>query len=218
MSEVKLTATSGRTTGTRPSRRLRAEGRVPGVIYGGGEAASTVEFEWPELRAALSTDAGMNALVRIELDGSSFLTIVREMQRHPVRREVTHIDFLKIDETAKIEMDVPIVLIGEAKEVQVNDGLVEQKLQFLTVLVRPADIPNEIEIDISEMQIDDAIHVSDLQLPSGVEVLNEADETVVTADVTRAALVPDDEEEGVEGEGGDDAEAEGDGDAEASEE
>jgi large subunit ribosomal protein L25 len=216
MSEVKLTATSGRTTGTRPSRRLRTEGRVPGVIYGGGEAASVVEFDWPELRAALSTDAGMNALVRIELDGSSFLTIVREMQRHPVRRDVTHIDFLKIDETAKIEMDVPIVLVGEAKEVQVNGGMVEQKLQSLQVMVRPADIPNEIEIDISEMQIDDAMHVSDLRLPSGVEVLTDADETVVTADLTRAALVPEDEEEGAEGEG---AEGEGEGgDAEASEE
>jgi large subunit ribosomal protein L25 len=217
MSEVKLTATSGRTTGTRPSRRLRAEGRVPGVVYGGGDAASTVEFDWPELRAALSTDAGTNALVRIELDGSSFLTIIREIQRHPVRRDITHVDFLKIDETAKIEMDVPIVLVGEAKEVQVNDGMVEQKLQFLQVLVRPADIPNEIEIDISDMQIDDALHVSDLQLPSGVEVISDADETVVTADLTRAALVPEDEEEGAEGEGGD-AEAEGGDEAEATEE
>lgn len=194
MSEVKLTATSGRTTGTRPSRRLRAEGRVPGVVYGSGEPAAVVEFDWPELRAALTTDAGTNALVRMELDGSSFLTIVRELQRHPVRRDVTHIDFLKIDETAKIEMDVPIVLVGEAKEVQVNDGMVEQKLQFLQVMVRPADIPNEIEVDISDMQIDDALHVSDLKLPTGVEVVTDADETVATADLTRAALVPEDED------------------------
>lgn len=212
MSEVKLTATSGRTTGTRPSRRLRAEGRIPGVVYGGGEPASTVEFAWPELRAALSTDAGLNALVRIELEGSSFLTIVREVQRHPVRRDVTHIDFLKVDENVKIDMDIPLVFVGEAKDVAVNGGMVEQKMQFLQVKVVPANIPNEIEVDISGMSVDSAIHVSDLVLPAGVDVVTEPSETIATAALTRAALVPDAQ---ADADGGDAAGEGGDGGGEA---
>ena len=149
MSEVTLTAESGRTIGTRPSRRLRAEGRVPGIVYGAGQPAETITSARADLRHALNTEAGRNALIRLEFDGQSFLTLVREIQRHPVRRDVTHVDFLKVDKTKPVELDIPIALVGEPKQVTVMGGMTEQRLNSVRVRVRPDNIPNAIEVDRS---------------------------------------------------------------------
>jgi large subunit ribosomal protein L25 len=189
MSEVTLNAETGRTTGTRPSRRMRAEGRVPGVVYGNGEPATTVTFDRAELRTALNTEAGRNALVRIQIDGESMVTLVREIQRHPLRRDVTHIDFLKVDSSKPVELDVPIKLVGEAKKVTVMGGMTEQRLNTLRVRVRPDQIPNAIEADISEMRLDRSMLVKDLQLPEGTVCLSKPQQAVVTAELTRAAIV-----------------------------
>jgi large subunit ribosomal protein L25 len=189
MSEVTLTAETGRTTGTRPSRRMRAEGRVPGVIYGSGLPADTVTFDRAQLRQALNTEAGRNALVRIELEGQSFVTLVREIQRHPIRRDVTHIDFLKVDASKPVELDVPIRLVGEAKKVTVMGGMTEQRLNTLRVRVRPDEIPDAVEVDISDMRLDRSLLVKDLELPEGTRCLSRPQQAVVTAELTRAAVV-----------------------------
>ncbi len=188
MSEVTLTAEAGRTTGTRPSRRLRAEGRVPGVVYGAGQPAETITFRRSDLRHALNTDAGRNALVRLEFEGQSFLTLVREIQRHPVRRDVTHVDFLKVDETKPVELSIPIALVGEAKQVNVMGGMTEQRLNSVRVRVRPDQIPNAIEVDISDMRLDRSILVKDLKMPEGAVSLSKPQQAVVTAELTRAAV------------------------------
>jgi large subunit ribosomal protein L25 len=189
MSEVTLTAETGRPTGTGPSRRMRTEGRVPGVIYGGGQPATQVTFNRADLRHALNTEAGQNALVRIEVDGDSVVTLVREIQRHPIRRDVTHIDFLKVDSTKPVELDVPVRLVGEAKKVTVMGGMTEQRLNTLRVRVRPDEIPNAIEVDISEMRLDRSLLVKDLTMPEGTVCLTKPQQAVVTAELTRAAVV-----------------------------
>jgi large subunit ribosomal protein L25 len=195
MSEVTLAAEIGRTTGTRPSRRLRAEGRVPGVVYGGGKEAETITFRRADLRHALNTEAGRNALVRLEFEGQSFLTLVREIQRHPVRRDVTHVDFLKVDETKPVELDIPVVLVGEAKQVTVMGGMTEQRVNSVRVRVRPDSIPNAIEVDISEMRLDRSILVKDLQMPEGAVSLSKPQQAVVTAELTRAAVTSKNEDD-----------------------
>lgn len=189
MSEVTLTAETGRPTGTGPSRRMRTEGRVPGVIYGGGQPATQVTFDRTDLRHALTTEAGQNALVRIEVDGDSVVTLVREIQRHPIRRDVTHIDFLKVDSTKPVELDVPVRLVGEAKKVTVMGGMTEQRLNTLRVRVRPDEIPNAIEVDISDMRLDRSLLVKDLTMPEGTVCLTKPQQAVVTAELTRAAVV-----------------------------
>ncbi len=188
MSEVTLTAESGRTIGTRPSRRLRAEGRVPGIVYGAGQPAETITFARADLRHALNTEAGRNALIRLEFDGQSFLTLVREIQRHPVRRDVTHVDFLKVDETKPVELDIPVALVGEPKQVTVMGGMIEQRLNSVRVRVRPDQIPNAIEVDVSEMRLDRSILVKDLVMPEGAVSLSKPQQAVVTAELTRAAV------------------------------
>ena len=213
MSEVTLTASTGRETGTRPSRRHRREGLIPGVVYGEGKDATVLSVDRKELRRALSTDAGQNALISLTVDGTTYLTVVKELQRHPVRREVTHVDFLTVDPDAAIEVEVPIHLVGEAKEVSQNGGITEQRLMALKVLVKPGAIPDGIDADITDLTLTTTITAADLVLPAGVELVTDPEQAVVTAELTRAAVTA--RNEGDDSEGGDgDAEAAGDGDAE----
>jgi large subunit ribosomal protein L25 len=161
---------------------------VPAVVYGAGADAELITIERADLRHALNTEAGRNALIRLEFDGQSFLTLVREIQRHPVRRDVTHVDFLKVDETKPVEIDVPIALVGEPKQVTVMGGMIEQRINTVRVRVRPDQIPNAIEVDVSGMRLDRSILVKDLELPEGSVMLSKPQQAVVTAELTRAAV------------------------------
>src|SRR4051794_20199242 len=111
MAEIKLAAHVGRPTGSQSSRRLRATGRVPATVYGLGGDSVSVSVDWRDLRLALTTDAGLNALVNLEVEGQSDLTIVKDLQRHPIRRDVLHVDFLRVSRDQAIEVEVPVVLV-----------------------------------------------------------------------------------------------------------
>ena len=208
MAEITLAAHTGRPTGSRASGRLRAEGKVPATVYGLGRDALTVTVEWRDLRHALTTDAGLNAIIDLSVDGAkSELTIVKDLQRHPIRRNVLHVDFLRVSADVAIEVEVPITLVGEAKEVINNDGLVEQLMFHLTVSAKPGAIPDELTVDISKLEIGHAIRVGDLTLPAGAETSVDPDEPVVTGAGAQAEELPEVEEaEGVEGEAADGAE------------
>lgn len=213
MSELLLTAETGRPTGTRSSRRLRAEGKVPGVVYGLGQDPVAVSVEWPALRKALTTEAGVNALLTLSIDGAEQLSIVKDIQRHPTRRDVTHVDFIRLDPDTEIEVEVPIVLEGEALAVTQLSGMVDQSMFSLAIYSRPDAIPTELTVDISELEVGEAIHVSDVALPAGVRTEVDGEETVASALVTRSTLESMREEEEAEAAEGEDAEAgESDGD------
>ncbi|MFT7473216.1 MAG: large subunit ribosomal protein L25 [Verrucomicrobiales bacterium] len=220
MSELLLTAHTGRTTGTRSSRRLRAEGMVPGTVYGLGQDPVSVAVEWPLLRKALTTDAGVNALLTLSIEGNEQLSIVKDIQRHPTRRNVIHVDFIRLDANVEIEVEIPIILEGVALNVTQVSGMVDQSLFSLSIYSKPGDIPTEVTIDISELEVGEALHVADLVLPTGVRTEVDPEETVASALVTRStleAMREDEESEATEAEGGvaaaEDAEAEAEGDA-----
>jgi large subunit ribosomal protein L25 len=181
MAEITLKATTGRALGTGPAKRLRVEGKIPAVVYGLGADPIPVSVDWRPLREALTTDAGLNALIDLDIDGDVALTIVKELQRHPIRRNVLHVDFLRVSADEEITVDVPIVLVGEAKAVNSDNGLVDQILVSLAISAKPADIPTEIAIDISELTVGDTVRVSDLPLPAGVTTDVDGDDPVVTA-------------------------------------
>lgn len=190
MSEVTLTAETGRSIGSPASRRARLENSVPGVVYGAGKPSLPISISRSDLRRAMTTEAGSNALVTLSVDGAeSDQVLVREIQRHPVRRDVTHIDFMRIDPTKPVELEVPIILVGEAKQVTLQGGMTEQRLNKLKVRVRPDAIPNSIEVDISVMRLDKSLLVKDLTLPEGSVSLSKPQQAVVTAELTRAAVV-----------------------------
>ncbi|MGH9087225.1 MAG: 50S ribosomal protein L25 [Acidimicrobiales bacterium] len=180
MPDITLTAEIGRPLGTRAARRLRAEGKIPGVVYGHGSDPMPVVVEGRELRTALSGDAGTNALLQLEAGDQRFLTLARELQRHPVRGTVTHVDFLIVGRDEVIGADVGIALVGEAIEVHHGDGIVDQQLFSLPVRAKPSDIPTTIEVDISELTIGGVIRIADLDLPAGVESELESDMPIVT--------------------------------------
>jgi large subunit ribosomal protein L25 len=188
MSEVTLVAESGRTTGSRSSGRLRGEGRVPAVVYGHGITPLSISIDRKELRHALHTDAGHNAVINLEVGSDKHLTIVKDMQRHPVRNEVVHVDFLIVNRNEVVTVDVPITLEGDAAAVHAADGTVDQVLFTLTVHTTPTNIPNELAFDVSGLNIGDTVRVGDLQLPSGVTTDVDPEEPVVTAQVTRATI------------------------------
>ena len=211
MAEITLAADSGRVTGSAVSRRLRAAGKVPAVVYGGGMEPLAVTVDWRELRQALTTEKGLNAVIDLKVDGTAHSTIVKDLQRHPVRRDVLHIDFLVVERDKPVQAEVPIVLEGEPIKVLQERGVVDQTLHMLTVMAKPADIPGSISLDISELEIGHTITLADLQLPAGVTTDADLEQSIVSAQVTRAveaeaAAEGEEGEEGIEGEGEEGAE------------
>ena len=181
MAEITLQAESGRTTGSRSSGRLRRTGRIPGIIYGHGISPLPVSVDGRDLRHALTTESGLNALLALNLDGTTHLTMARELQRHPVRGTIVHVDFQVVRRDEIVSADVPVNLVGEAEDVARNDGVVEHPLFSLTVHATPDRIPTSIDVDISRMQIGDTIRVGDLSLPDGVTTDVDPEEAVVVA-------------------------------------
>lgn len=181
MAEITLLVESGRPTGSRPSGRLRAGGKIPGVVYGHGIDPLPVTVDQRALRAALTTDAGLNALLNLQVDGASHLTLARELQRHPVRHNVIHVDFQIVRRDEVMSVDVPVSLVGDAVQVHRADGVIDQQVFSLTVQATPALIPNSIDIDISGLTIGDAVRVADLSLPRGVETEVDPEVAIVIA-------------------------------------
>ncbi len=181
-----LTAETGRPRGTRPSRRLRRTGRVPAVVYGLGENPLAVSIDRADLRGALSTDAGLNALITLEVDGDRQLSIVKDLQRHPVRRDVLHVDFLRIDPDEEVEVDVPLVLVGEAKKVTQASGMVDQVMHQVPLRAKPSEIPIEVTADVSDLEVGSSLRVSDIGLPAGVTPAGDPDATFAVGLITRS--------------------------------
>src|SRR3954463_15852322 len=203
MEEVTLTAEIGRPTGSRSSRRLRAEGKVPGVLYGHGTDAMALAVDGRQLRSALTGDAGLNALITLKVDSDSHLAMARHLQRHPVKGSVDHVDFVIVRRDEIVTADVPINLIGEATDVNREGGIVEQQLFSLPIKATPLNIPSSLEADISGLVIGEAVRVVRLKLPSGVETEADPEEAVVAGQPPAAAELGEPAEgEAVEGEEG----------------
>lgn len=200
MPEITLTAETGRPAGSRPTNRLRAAGKIPGVIYGHGIDPISVAVDARELRHALNTEAGANVLLNLNVEGGSHLAMAKALQRHPVRNTVVHVDFLVVSRDEAVTAEVPITLVGEAKEVHNNDGVVDQQMFSITVHATPTSIPNVIEIDISGLTVGEAIRVGDLTLPDKVTTDLDPEEPVVVGQASQVSeldLIPEADIEGL---------------------
>tara|TARA_B100001540_G_scaffold142953_1_gene126911 strand:- start:1210 stop:1797 length:588 start_codon:yes stop_codon:yes gene_type:complete len=161
---------------------------VPGVLYGLGQDPEIFSVDYGELRGALTTDAGLNALIQLSINGTNQLTILKTLQRHPVKDEVIHVDFVRVDPKQELAVEVPIVLEGVAKKVTDQNGMVDQTMFSLSVLSLPDAIPNELTADVSELEINDAIRVSDVVLPEGVRTEVDPEEAIAVGTVTRSTM------------------------------
>lgn len=186
--EMSLAATLGRATGTRPSKRLLTDDQIPAVIYGQGVGPTSIQIDRRELRHALSGPAGANALIRLSVDGVSHPTVIKEIQRDPIKRRVRHVDFMVVDLSKQVSFDVPVVITGEAAEVKRFEGAVNLLAATIKVLATPATVPTQLVVNVSGMKIGDQIVASQVTLPSGVELAADPNMSIVAASATRATV------------------------------
>ena len=191
MTQTTLHASTDRAQGSRNSRRLRNAGSIPAVIYGEGVSPLPVAVDAKSFRTAVSGDQGLNTLLEIDADGTSYTVMAREIQRHPVRGTVAHIDFQVVDPNRPVSAGVPLHVIGDAVEVRHADWEVDQQLFNLEVMSRPDQIPTHIDVDISHLTPGMAIRVGDVVLPAGVTAAGDAAISVVTTHAGRAAKTAD---------------------------
>lgn len=217
MSEAILTASERTDRGSGPASRLRRDGLVPAVVYGLGEDNVTVAVGERELTNILQGVAGANTVITLKVGSDEHLTLARQIQRHPVRGTLVHVDFIRVDPDAKVSAEVPVHLVGEPDGVK-SGGVLEQLIFMLTIEAKPSEIPNTLEADVSALEIGDQIRVSELALPSGVTTTHEDEELlaqVIAPRVEEEPVTVEGEElegeEAAEGEGAPAAEA-GDGD------
>ncbi|MCY3892479.1 MAG: 50S ribosomal protein L25 [Acidimicrobiaceae bacterium] len=205
MEQLKLIAETRHATGSGASRRLRAEGKIPAVIYGHGSEPVSITLERLRFRAALNA-AGPNAIITLEVDGANHLTIVKDMQRDSIANRVTHVDFLLISLDERLVVDVPVRLVGEAVQAGREGAVVQQQLMSLHVESPAGVIPPALDVSVESLSLENPIRISDLTLPEGMESLLDGDTLVAIAQRTRAAVAAEqlgDEGEVVEAEEGD---------------
>ena len=195
MPEITLAVEARPELGTRPSKRLRSQGRIPAVIYGHGDEPVSISVDARALRSALSGEAGENALFDLNVAGTRHLAIARALQRHPVRQSISHVDFQIVSRDELVPADVSISLVGEALAVTRLGGNVEHALLSLHIHAKPGDIPSTIEVDISALSLGDSIRLSEIELPPGVSTDVDPETTVAVAQAPRALEVA---EEGAE--------------------
>ena len=206
MSNTKLVAQPRTTQGSSAARRLRTEGQIPGVLYGQGMSPISVTVERRDLRLALSGPAGSNTVLTLEVDGTTYPAVVKEMQRHPIRRTVAHIDFLQVNMNEEITVSVPLHITGESKAVADEGGLVDAAVDTIEVSCTPGNMPNEFVVDVSNMHPHEVIRLGDLPMPKGVTALGDPDMPIVTVLITSAGEAAADVAEAAEGDTTTDAE------------
>lgn len=195
-----LPAEARERAGKGASRALRREGRVPAVIYGGKEEATTIHVEEKELVRQLGTGHFMNSIVMIDIAGNSVRTLPKDVSFHPVTDRPTHVDFLRLSKDAKIEVNIPVVFVNEDASPGLKKGGVLNVVRHDLELVCESDkIPDQIEIDVTGREVGDSIHISEVTLPVGSQsAITDRDFTIATL-VAPSALKKS-ESEGEEGE------------------
>ena len=200
MAEVKLEVTKREGTGKGVARRARAAGKVPGVVYGRGMDPVAVEVDRRQFIQALQTDAGLNVLLGLQIDGETITTLPRQIQRDPVRGTLLHADFVKVDLTVEVEAEVPIHLIGGDEAPGVKEGgALEHPLFMVTVKCLPTEVPESIDADVSHLNIGDVLRISDLTASGNFEFVQDPETVVasVAAPVSEEELAAMEAEAGV---------------------
>lgn len=190
-------------SGSRPARRMRREGQIPAVVYGVGIDTQEIAIERRSLLGVLNTEAGLNALINVQVEGGDeVLTVAREVQRDPVRGDITHLDFIKVSLDVAIDAEVGLEYTGTPQGVKEEGGFIETVENAVMISALPAAIPTSITVDISELGIGDTLKVEDLPVIEGVTYLTESDRPLVTVLLPSIVEeeVPEDLLEGEEGE------------------
>lgn len=198
--KFEIEATVRHELGKGASRRLRREEKVPGVIYGGGKEAVSLTFEHKHVAKALSNEAFYSHILTLKTNGEAERVILKDVQRHPCKPRITHVDFQRIRADVKIHMHVPLHFQGAESAPGVKDagGLISHIMSDVEVVCLPDHLPEHLDLDLSNMQLNQILHLSDIKLPEGVEIvalLHGNDKPVVSLHMPRVEEEPVIEEE-----------------------
>ena len=178
MASVTLNATARTETGKGAARKIRQAGNIPSVIYGHGREPQSLTTNARETERLVKSIAVSSTVIELNIDGKTSRTLIREIQRHPFKRTILHIDFQELVVGETVSVKCPIVYVGTPDGVRLEGGILDQIMHELHIEVDPANIPNHIDVDISGVKLGKSMHVSDLQLPAGIKVLDDAGATV----------------------------------------
>src|SRR5712691_4364024 len=185
---VSLAATPRSATGKGAARQARFRGRVPAVIYGHGRDSQPLEVEAKALEKALAGSTPVSTIIELSVDGKTTKTLIREIQRHPVRPDIIHVDFYEIHAQEKVTLKVPVHLVGNPDGVRNAGGVLDQVTREVEIAVLPENIPDRVELDVTALKIGDSLHVRELNIPNAT-ILTLADLTIATVVPPRAEEV-----------------------------
>ena len=202
MSTLKITAEEREHTGKGVARKMRQAGRIPAVLYGQGHDGVSLSLDSYELNQLLSTTGARTSVLELEVKGSERSgrqnVLIKEVQKHPYKDLILHMDLLEIAMDQEISVMVPIEIVGTAKGVKLDGGILEMKRRELEIVCLPNIIPDSITFDVSELEIGDTVHVEELTVADGITIPHDTNFTILT--VVAAAVEPEPEEEVEEGE------------------
>ncbi len=179
MATVQFSATKRSDTGKGVARKLRAAGRIPGVIYGHAREPQALSLDTHTFVQLLQKVSYATTVFELDLDGTASNALIREIQRHPFKRDILHVDFQELVAGEKVTVQVPLAFVGASIGVK-EGGIIDQILHELSIRVDPMAIPHHIDVDVSPLAIGHSLHVSDIAVPEGVEVMTDEDATVCT--------------------------------------
>ena len=188
MATVSLSANARDGKGKGASRSLRSQGQVPAVIYGHGRQPQPLALNARDLDKLLSHIQAESTVIEVTVDGHTAKTLIREIQRHPIKRQILHVDFQALVAGEKVTVSIPIVLLGVPEGVRLEGGVLDQTLREIEIEVDPSNIPDHVEYDITNMVIGDSVHISDLKVPEGVEVIDDPETSVAVLAAPRAPM------------------------------
>ncbi|MGH7663064.1 MAG: 50S ribosomal protein L25 [Gemmatimonadaceae bacterium] len=188
MDTPRLTARTRSETGKGVARTLRRNGETPCVIYGHAREVQPLAVGTHELERLLGHISAGSTVVEVDVGGRTSRTLLREIQRHPFRKQVLHVDFQELVAGEKVTVRIPIVLVGTADGVKNGGGILDQTMRELEIEVDPADIPNHVDVDVTALGIGHSIHVEEISLPAGVTVLDDPEATICVIAAPKAEV------------------------------
>jgi large subunit ribosomal protein L25 len=188
MASAQLSAQARDNGGKGVARKLRSEGRIPAVVYGHGREPQALSIPTRELERLLDHISAESTVIDLDIDGKGSRTLIREIQRHPFKRQILHVDFQELVAGEKITVNIPVILVGVPDGVRMDGGVLDQVMREIEVEVDPSNIPNHIDVDVTKLTIGTSIHVGDITLPEGVESMADDDATICVVSAPRAAV------------------------------
>lgn len=186
MASATLSATLRHDTGKGVARKLRQNGEIPGVIYGHGRESQPLTLNAREFERLISRVAAASTVIELDLGGTTARSLIREIQRHPFKKLIMHVDFQEVVAGEMVTLKCPIVYVGVPYGVRTEGGILDQIMHELTIMALPSAIPDHINVDIADLHVGRSIHVADLVLPEGIKVVDDASSTVCIIQASKA--------------------------------